>query len=53
MKCPKCKNKMKYQSKEMYLAGKKKKCVYCGKNFAVNKAGWGSTEVGRIDNRPL
>ena len=38
LQCPKCKNRMKYQSKDTYLSGKKKKCVYCGKSFAVNKS---------------
>lgn len=37
LQCPKCKNRMKYQSKDKFLSGKKKKCVYCGKNFAVSK----------------
>ena len=36
LQCPKCKNKMKYQSKDIYLAGKKKKCVYCGFNMSAN-----------------
>ncbi|MBI2654571.1 hypothetical protein HYX02_07250 [Candidatus Woesearchaeota archaeon] len=38
LQCPKCKNRMKYQSKDIYLTGKKKKCVYCNHAFSVNKA---------------
>lgn len=37
LQCPKCKNKMKYQNRDAYLAGKKKKCVYCGFSMAINK----------------
>ncbi|MBS3114027.1 hypothetical protein J4448_02915 [Candidatus Woesearchaeota archaeon] len=29
---------MKYQSKDIYLSGKKKKCVYCNHSFSINKA---------------
>ncbi|MBL7054219.1 hypothetical protein ISS05_00510 [Candidatus Woesearchaeota archaeon] len=38
LKCPNCKNKMKYQSKGMILTGKRKKCVYCGKSYNVREA---------------
>ncbi len=38
LQCPKCKNKMKYQGKDMYLAGKKKRCVYCGFSMSIGKA---------------
>ncbi|MBI2102041.1 hypothetical protein J4204_05960 [Candidatus Woesearchaeota archaeon] len=38
LQCPKCKNRMKYQSKDIYLSGKRKKCVYCGFSISVNKA---------------
>jgi len=33
--CPKCKHRMKYQAKSMILAGKRKRCVYCGKSFGI------------------
>ena len=36
LKCPKCGNKMLYQSKSKILAGKKKQCVYCGSSFGVS-----------------
>ncbi len=35
--CPQCGHEMKYGTKDPYLAGKKKKCVYCGKKFDVSK----------------
>ncbi len=35
LKCPKCKHDMKYESRDMYLAGKRKRCVYCGTSFSV------------------
>lgn len=35
LKCPKCHNSMKYQSKDNYIMGKSKKCVYCGRSFNV------------------
>ncbi|MBI1936258.1 hypothetical protein HYS31_07515 [Candidatus Woesearchaeota archaeon] len=38
LQCPKCKNKMKYQSKDIYLPGKKKKCVYCGFAMSASKS---------------
>ena len=34
IKCPKCKHDMKYESREGYLSGKRKRCVYCG--FSMN-----------------
>ncbi|MEM4263564.1 MAG: hypothetical protein QW666_01550 [Candidatus Woesearchaeota archaeon] len=37
LKCPNCKNQMKYQSKETITAGKRKQCVYCGNSFGVNE----------------
>jgi hypothetical protein len=37
LRCPKCKNTMKYQSKDSILTGKRKACVYCGKSFLVRK----------------
>ncbi|MBI2658590.1 hypothetical protein HYX05_00620 [Candidatus Woesearchaeota archaeon] len=38
LQCPKCKNRMKYQSKDAYLAKKKKRCVYCGFSMSISKA---------------
>ncbi len=35
LKCPNCKNNMKYQAKERILTGKRKQCVYCGRSFKV------------------
>ncbi len=35
LKCPKCGNKMKYQSKGIVLTGKRKRCVYCGKSYKI------------------
>lgn len=37
LECPKCRNSMKYYTKDSSLLGKKKRCVYCGKVFAANK----------------
>jgi hypothetical protein len=34
LKCPKCKHDMKYESRDIYLRGKRKRCVYCG--FSMN-----------------
>jgi hypothetical protein len=34
LRCPKCGNKMKYATSGG-LEGKRKRCVYCGKSFAV------------------
>ncbi|MEK6891577.1 MAG: hypothetical protein AABX25_00160 [Nanoarchaeota archaeon] len=36
LQCPKCKNRMKYQSKEGHLSGKKKRCVYCNHVFSAS-----------------
>jgi len=36
LRCPKCHNKMKYQSSGS-IAGKRKRCVYCGHSFLVSK----------------
>ena len=36
LRCPQCKNQMKYQPKGSVI-GKKKACVYCGKSFDVRK----------------
>ncbi len=38
LKCPKCSNEMKYQTKESILTGKRKVCVYCGFSMKVNEA---------------
>ncbi|MBS3105559.1 hypothetical protein J4234_04840 [Candidatus Woesearchaeota archaeon] len=38
LQCPKCKNRMKYQSKDIYLTKKKKKCVYCNHSFYVSNS---------------
>lgn len=35
LKCPKCKNSMKYMPLKQGVIGKSKKCVYCGKSFNV------------------
>ena len=38
LRCPKCKNTMKYGSKDCILIGKRKQCVYCGFSMSVRKA---------------
>jgi len=38
LKCPNCGNKMKYQSKGIVLAGKRKRCVYCGFSMGIRKS---------------
>ncbi len=38
LRCPGCKNTMKYQSKGTSLQGKAKRCVYCGKSYQVKSA---------------
>jgi len=35
LKCPKCKNNMKYQSMDGNIIGKSKRCVYCGRSFKI------------------
>ena len=35
LRCPKCKQKMKYQPRDVILTKKVKRCVYCGKSFKV------------------
>ena len=37
LQCPKCKHRMKYQSKDIILTGKRKACVYCGRSFKVRE----------------
>ncbi len=36
VRCPHCKNSMKYQSQSTILADKRKQCVYCPKSFGVH-----------------
>ncbi|MBN1156991.1 hypothetical protein JXA85_05210 [Candidatus Woesearchaeota archaeon] len=38
LRCPRCRNQMKYQTTEQFLTGKRKSCVYCGRSFKVNDA---------------
>jgi predicted RNA-binding Zn-ribbon protein involved in translation (DUF1610 family) len=38
LKCPKCGNKMKYQSRDRHIMGKRKRCVYCGFLMNVRKS---------------
>lgn len=35
LRCPKCKNNMKYNATSIYLSDKRKRCVYCGKSFKI------------------
>ncbi|MBI2128706.1 hypothetical protein HYU07_00555 [Candidatus Woesearchaeota archaeon] len=35
LKCPKCRQEMKYQNKDGILTKKIKKCVYCGHSYKV------------------
>lgn len=35
LRCPKCKQTMKYQAMSMLLFKKRKKCVYCGFSYKV------------------
>jgi len=36
VRCPKCKNKMKYNPLDGKVKGKKKRCVYCGYTFTIH-----------------
>jgi len=36
LRCPKCRQTMKYISRNEAI-GKVKKCVYCGKSFTINR----------------
>jgi predicted nucleic acid-binding Zn-ribbon protein len=36
LKCPHCKNNMKYAPKERAKKSNRKRCVYCGKIFDAN-----------------
>jgi len=33
--CPNCKNYLNYQPLKAEISDKRKRCVYCGKNFTV------------------
>jgi transposase-like protein len=35
LKCPKCGHGMKYHTDTKILSDKRKRCVYCGRNFKV------------------
>gem|GEM_PF-1095639 len=35
LRCPKCKNNMKYNAASILLADKRKRCVYCGRSFKI------------------
>ncbi len=35
LRCPKCKNTMKYHTTSTVLSEKRKKCVYCPSSFSV------------------
>jgi len=37
LRCPKCKNKMKYGGRTFLLGNKRKACVYCGISFKVKE----------------
>ena len=37
LRCPKCKQTMKYQPKDVILTKKVKRCVYCGRSYRVGK----------------
>ncbi len=38
LKCPKCKNNMKYETRSMILFKKRKVCVYCNHHYSVKDA---------------
>ncbi|MBI2575747.1 hypothetical protein HYV84_00910 [Candidatus Woesearchaeota archaeon] len=37
VRCPHCKNHMKFSSQEMNIEKKRKSCVYCGKSFPIRQ----------------
>ncbi|MBD3310140.1 hypothetical protein GF351_02890 [Candidatus Woesearchaeota archaeon] len=37
LKCPKCKNNMRYQGRAVYVGDKRKRCVYCGHSFRISE----------------
>ncbi|MCF7798690.1 hypothetical protein K9M74_02200 [Candidatus Woesearchaeota archaeon] len=43
VRCPKCKQTMRYEPRNN-LISKRKTCVYCGRNFAVNQDTFIKTE---------
>jgi primosomal protein N' len=38
LRCPHCKNIMKYESSAFGLQNKRKRCVYCGKSYKVGNS---------------
>jgi hypothetical protein len=44
LRCPKCRNSMKYQPVAKDFFSRSKRCVYCGRNFKV-----GDNIVKQID----
>lgn len=38
LNCHHCGNRMLYESRTNLIAGKSKRCVYCGKSFVVRNA---------------
>ncbi len=38
LRCPKCKNNMKYQTSKPISEKNKKRCVYCGFSMSVRKS---------------
>ncbi|MBI2208319.1 hypothetical protein HYU50_02385 [Candidatus Woesearchaeota archaeon] len=38
LKCPKCKNRMKYNSTGLISEKNKKRCVYCGHSYKVRES---------------
>ncbi|MBI1970285.1 hypothetical protein HYS47_00910 [Candidatus Woesearchaeota archaeon] len=37
LRCPKCKNTMKYDARTLFLSASRKRCVYCGVSFRVRE----------------
>lgn len=37
VRCPKCHNSMKYESKSDFPASKTKKCVFCNRSFKIGE----------------
>ena len=33
LRCPKCRNTMKYETRSAILGSRRKTCVYCGRSF--------------------
>lgn len=38
LKCPRCRNQMKYQTRDISVIGKRKACVYCNFSMDVRKS---------------